>query len=130
MVDEKVLLALAVDDHHVNRMVLSAYASVYNWQLDEAASGAEAIAAANALAYDLIFMDIRMPGLDGYETVRRIRAEGGLSARTPIIAVSAEPELQAWPLAREAGMDAYIEKPVKADVLLAKVTEVLDAKAR
>jgi len=64
-------------------------------------------------------MDVEMPGMDGLEATRRLRASGGPGARLPVIAVTASGSVQGEQAARAAGMDHYLVKPVSAAELAA-----------
>ena len=71
-----------------------------------------AVAAAAAGNYDLLFMDIQMPELDGYVATQRIRASGSRQANVPIIAMTANAMIGDREKCIEAGMDDYISKPI------------------
>jgi two-component system cell cycle response regulator DivK len=73
---------------------------------------------------DLILMDIQLPGLDGYEATRRIKANLALR-QTPVIAVTSYALSGDDVKARDAGCDAYVTKPFSPRALLAKVREYL-----
>jgi CheY-like chemotaxis protein len=110
-----------VDDLAVNRTLVSAILSPFELQLTLAAGGAEAVAAANRDAFDLILMDVQMPGMNGLEATRAIRGGGGASAAAPILALSAdvmEHQIEAY---RAAGMDDHVAKPIHAAELLGKI---------
>ena len=62
--------------------------------------------------YDIVFMDCQMPDMDGYQTTRQIRQYEKSENRTPIIAISAHATQEARDLAKDAGMDDYLTKPV------------------
>ena len=83
---------------------------------DVVGDGAEAVAAAQDRAYDVVLMDVQMPGLDGLEATRRIRA-GGPNARTPVVAVTASVFPEERQRCLEAGMNGHLSKPVRADEL-------------
>ncbi|MEM8920199.1 MAG: response regulator, partial [Pseudomonadota bacterium] len=82
------------------------------YNVDVAGSGAEALEAAAQTRYDVVFMDVRMPVMDGLEATQRIRALPGASAKTPIIAVTADvdPDLEAK--ARAVGVSLVASKPI------------------
>jgi two-component system cell cycle response regulator DivK len=92
------------------------------YEVIEAVAGDEGVAMANVHVPDLILMDIQLPGLDGYEATRRIKANSVLH-HIPIIAVTSYALSGEEDKAREAGCDGYFSKPVKARALLAKVRE-------
>ena len=79
---------LIVDDHPVNQLVLAAMLAELGFDADTANSGLEAIEMAADRHYDLIFMDIQMPIMDGYETTRQLR-KIPLHLTTPVIAITA-----------------------------------------
>jgi signal transduction histidine kinase/ActR/RegA family two-component response regulator len=117
----KSLRILLVDDLAVNRTLVSAILSPFELQLTLAAGGAEAVAAANRDAFDLILMDVQMPGMNGLEATRAIRGGGGASAAAPILALSAdvmEHQIEAY---RAAGMNDHVAKPINAAELLGKI---------
>ncbi len=90
-----------------------------------AADGRDALETLSAGRFDLIFMDLQLPVLDGFEVTRKVRAGGGRNARTPIIGLTAN----VLPGVRErclsAGMDDFIGKPVELDELYELVERTL-----
>jgi CheY-like chemotaxis protein len=85
--------------------------------VDPAADGEEAVRAAAAKRYDLIFMDLHMPVLDGFGATRAIRAQEADEVRTPIVALTASVLESDRRRAFELGMDGYLTKPVLRDIL-------------
>jgi two-component system cell cycle response regulator DivK len=116
---------LAVEDHEDNRRILRDLLTSVGYELIEAVSGEEGIALAESHRPDLILMDIQLPGLDGYETTRRIRANPALQT-IPIIAVTSYALSGDDVKAMEAGCDAYVTKPYSPRDLLAKIRRYLD----
>ncbi len=114
------LRILLADDASVNRTIGVVALAQVGHQVDVVADGAQAVEAVRRCSYDLILMDVDMPVLDGIEAARRIRALPGV-ARVPILALSAYSSEEFAAQCREAGMDGYIEKPVRPDQLLATV---------
>ncbi|MDR3074336.1 MAG: response regulator [Deltaproteobacteria bacterium] len=104
--------ALVVDDNTVNINVAKGLLGLHGLSCDTAASGEEALEMARHCAYDIIFMDHMMPGMDGVETTEAIRANGGHNASVPIIALTADamPETRERMLAN--GMSDFLGKPV------------------
>ncbi len=90
------------------------------YRLREATTGEGALDIADSFAPDLILLDIMMPGIDGYEVCRRVRANRRLS-HTKVIMVSAATEVSGRLESYEAGADDYLTKPFNAEELLAKV---------
>jgi signal transduction histidine kinase len=82
---------LVVEDVTVNRELVAALLEDFPWQLDFAADGAEAVRLASTRGYNLVLMDVQMPGMDGYEATARIRAADAASGRprVPIVAFTA-----------------------------------------
>lgn len=115
---------LFVDDDPMNRTVVRAMLGVAGVEMDEAASGEEGLAALDARDYDLILMDLRMPGMDGLAATRLIRARGDARGATPVVVVTADiaSDLRARCLA--SGADDLISKPVIMDVLFATLGDI------
>jgi PAS domain S-box-containing protein len=112
---------LVVDDVAVNRELISAMLSPFDLLLAEAASGAEAVKAAMARRFDLILMDLQMPGMDGMAATRAIRANSDLNRATPILAISANVLPDQVAEARQAGMNDHIAKPIDPADLIGKI---------
>ncbi len=119
---------LLAEDHPSNRFLLNKLLTSVGFELQEASDGEEAIARWQAWRPDLIFMDIRMPNLDGKEATHRIRtleAENNLP-RTPIIALTASVFTEQQAEMRTAGCDDFICKPFKAEDIFAKIAVFLN----
>ena len=112
---------LVVDDVAVNRELVSVLLSGFGHELTEATGGAEAVEAAIHRPFDLILMDLQMPGMDGLAAARAIRATSDLNRATPIVALSANVMESHLSACLEAGMDDHIGKPIDAEDLLIKV---------
>jgi CheY-like chemotaxis protein len=112
---------LVVDDAPVNRELVGVLLSVFGHELTEAAGGAEAVQIAGVAHFDLILMDLQMPGMDGLTAAREIRACCPLNRETPIVALSANILPAHLTASREAGMDDHIGKPIDTRELLTKV---------
>lgn len=115
---------LVIEDHEDNRRILRDLLTSAGFDLVEATTGEEGVALAETQRPDLILMDIQLPGLDGYEATRRIKANPVLR-QIPIIAVTSYALSGDEVKAREAGCDAYVTKPFSPRALLAKVREYL-----
>jgi CheY-like chemotaxis protein/HPt (histidine-containing phosphotransfer) domain-containing protein len=114
------LRVLVVDDHPVNREVLVRQLDLIGIAADSVNDGIEALEAWAAGRYIAVLADIHMPRMDGYELTRQIRAaetNGRKSARTPVVAVTANAMKGEEERCIEAGMDAYLVKPVSIDRL-------------
>src|SRR5882672_614445 len=118
---------LVVDDRAVNRELLLAVLAAEGHQLLEAGDGVDALAMVRGEHPDLVICDILMPTMDGYEFVRRVRADQQI-APTPIIFCTAHYHVrEAKDLARSAGVARVITKPFEPQDIIVAVDEVLDA---
>jgi len=115
---------LVVEDHEENRRIMRDLLTAAGYEMLEALTGEEGVLLAAQERPDLILMDIQLPGLDGYEATRRIKADPALRA-IPIIAVTSYALSGDDLKALEAGCDAYVTKPFSPRVLLAKIREYL-----
>jgi len=113
---------LVIEDQEDNRRIVRDLLMSAGYELIEAVTGEEGMKMAEAHRPDLILMDIQLPGLDGYEVTRRIKANPALH-NIPIIAVTSYALSGDDVKAFEAGCDAYIAKPYDPIVLLAKIRE-------
>jgi signal transduction histidine kinase/CheY-like chemotaxis protein len=120
-------LALVVDDHEVNRRVLAQILSALGLRVELAADGEAALAAAGARVFDVILMDVNMPGLDGLDATRRLRTQGP-NRETPVIAVTAGVTPAERAACRAAGMDDWVEKPFDVSALHAVLDRALKAR--
>ena len=114
------LRVLVVDDHPVNREVLVRQLDLIGLAADSANDGVEGLEAWAAGQYTAVLADIHMPRMDGYEMARQIRtaeAEGKKKGRTPVVAVTANAMKGEEDRCIDAGMDAYLVKPVNIERL-------------
>ena len=117
---------LIVDDNATNRMVAEALCEMFDCTSEQAVDGLEALEAAQARAFDLILMDIKMPRMDGVAATRAIRALPGAVGRTPIIALTANADPEDVRSYIEAGMNDVVEKPIKAERMLQALQSALE----
>jgi CheY-like chemotaxis protein len=104
---------LVVDDSHVNRTLLLRMLEILGLGADTAVDGLDAERALTSRPYTAVLLDVRMPGKDGPAVARWLRdREAGSARRTPVIAVSAADSPADRETCREAGMDAFVAKPV------------------
>jgi two-component system, cell cycle response regulator DivK len=115
---------LVIEDTEDNRQIVRDLLESAGYELIEALDGLEGVAAAEREHPDLILMDIQLPGIDGYEATRRIRAVPAL-ATVPIIAVTSYALSGDEAKTRAAGCDGYVAKPFSPRQLLAKIREFL-----
>ncbi|MDO8294807.1 MAG: response regulator [Caulobacter sp.] len=118
---------LIVDDNATNRMVAEALCEMFDCTSEQAVDGVEALDAVQARRFDLILMDIKMPRMDGVAATKAIRALPGPAGRTPIIALTANADPDDVRGYLEAGMNDVVEKPIKAERMLAALQAALDA---
>jgi PAS domain S-box-containing protein len=118
---EGALSLLVVDDVAVNRELVSIMLAPFDVRIAEAASGPEAVAAAGRTPFDLILMDLQMPGMDGMAAAAAIRAAPGPNRSTPILALTANVLPSQVEACRAAGMDDHIGKPIVPEDLLGKI---------
>lgn len=111
------LTILLVDDNNINRKVMTKLLRNMNLGVAEAANGYEAIELVKDRQFDIIFMDIFMPGIDGYEASKRIRELGETKTSIPIIAVTANDVESTLERALEYGMNGVLSKPLKKEEL-------------
>jgi CheY-like chemotaxis protein len=108
---------LLVDDNPMNLQVAAAMLERLGLAVDSAASGEEALARLAERRYDVVLMDEQMPGMDGREATRRLREREGAAQRTPVLALTANADAGAEQRCLDAGMDAYLAKPVRRSAL-------------
>jgi PAS domain S-box-containing protein len=112
--------ALVVDDHEVNRVILSRILARWDIDVELANDGREAVEKARAGHFDFILMDLRMPAMDGYEATRLLRASlDARLAKIPIIAVSASARVGVEERVEDAGLTCFLGKPFLPEQLWA-----------
>lgn len=110
---------LLVEDNPVGALLARTLLTREGCTVETAATGAEAVAALARARYDLVFMDMRMPGMDGPAAARAIRATGD---RTPIVALTANAFEEDRRACLDAGMDDWMPKPLEPEALRAALT--------
>ena len=121
------LSILVVEDNATNRMIATKLLENLGARVETAADGYLGVQAAACGAFDLILMDVQMPGIDGMETSRRIRALGGSVAQVPIVALTANVLAHQRQSYLEAGMDGVVGKPISPATLLAEIARLSGA---
>jgi len=121
------LQILLAEDNGTNQLVFSKMVQGVGVQLTIAHSGREAVEHASSGTFDAIFMDMRMPEMDGLEATRRIRALGGRLADIPIVALTANAFADDIKACRDAGMDDFIAKPLRKKILIEKLAKVVSS---
>jgi len=115
------LRILVVEDNPTNRLIASRMLQSLGAIVDTADNGAEGVQATQTQVFDLIFMDIQMPVMDGVEATRRIRAREGPAARTPIVAMTANVFSHQIRDYLKAGMDGAVAKPLNPAEILTEL---------
>uniref|UniRef100_A0ACD5H244 ATP-binding protein n=1 Tax=Desertifilum tharense IPPAS B-1220 TaxID=1781255 RepID=A0ACD5H244_9CYAN len=122
--DQPAYRLLVVDDNAENRFLLVKILQDLGFQVNQASSGSEALALWESWQPDLIWMDIRMPDLDGYEVTQRIRST--LKGQSPIIvALTAQASVSDRSSTLASGCNDYLTKPLQDRLVFAKLTEYL-----
>jgi signal transduction histidine kinase/CheY-like chemotaxis protein len=103
---------LVADDNAVNTLLARKALTAAGFRVDTAGTGAEALERMAENLYSVVFMDIRMPVMDGLEATRRIRRLEGPAAETPVIALTADIDPELEDRAREAGITQLASKPI------------------
>jgi len=115
---------LVVDDNEINTLIANKILSKMGFVLEFASSGHEAIQKIMNKEFDLIFMDIKMPGIDGYETTSMIRElDGDYFKRVPIIALTASTLQEDQVKFKASGMNGHVLKPFKPDEIKDVITQ-------
>ncbi|MBS0359950.1 MAG: PAS domain-containing protein [Proteobacteria bacterium] len=118
------LKVLVVEDNATNRMIATKLLESLGAIVETAADGYLGVEAAERGDFHLILMDVQMPGIDGLEAARRIRALGGAPAETPIVALTANVLAHQRRAYLDAGMDGVVGKPISPGVLLREIARL------
>jgi signal transduction histidine kinase/DNA-binding response OmpR family regulator len=120
----KPLRVLLAEDNKINQQFVTALLRKHNFTVDVVDNGHKAVDAVRRADYDVVLMDVHMPELDGIAATQEIRALPGDKARIPIIALTAN----AMPGARaeylREGMDDYMSKPLRPELLFSKLAQI------
>jgi signal transduction histidine kinase/CheY-like chemotaxis protein len=121
------LSILLVEDNLINQKVGQSIFKNIGYEIEIASNGIEALEMVDKNKYDIIFMDLFMPELDGFEATEQIRKKG---IKTPIIAMSADPDDKRKADAILAGMDDFIEKPAKLEIIKQLLMKLFSSKLK
>ncbi len=124
------LRLLLVEDNPTNQKVAAMLLRQDGHSVDVASDGGMALELIEGRDYDVVLMDVQMPGMDGLEATRRIRARADGKATMPIIAMTANTFPEDIEQCREAGMDAHVGKPFDPDLLSGVIHDILAARGR
>ena len=116
---------LLVEDNEDNRIIYRLTLSHFGYEVDEAGDGQSGIRAATETLPDLILMDVSIPGIDGWEATRRLKADER-TAHIPIVALTAHALASDRERAREVGCDGYLAKPIEPRRVVEEIQRILD----
>jgi PAS domain S-box-containing protein len=119
------LSILVVEDNNVNREVLGDMLKGLGHSVSKATNGVEALDCANIQSFDIIFMDINMPVMDGIETTHRIRADSKLNSKACIVGLTAHGSDEFGEEAQQAGMDNFFTKPIRLEALRKIISDIV-----
>jgi two-component system cell cycle response regulator DivK len=126
MNDQNAPLILVVDDYQDAREMYAEYLQFSGFRVAEARNGNEAVEQAFALLPDLILMDLSLPGKDGWEATKELKADTR-TRHIPIVALTGHALAGASDGARKAGCDSFVTKPCLPDDLVVEVRRMLNA---
>ena len=129
MTDQNSPLILVVDDYQDAREMYAEYLQFSGFRVAEARNGNEALQQAFSLKPDLILMDLSLPGMDGWEATRRLKADAS-TQHIPIVALTGHALAGASEGARRAGCDSFVTKPCLPDDLVVEVRRMLGSKVK
>ena len=118
-------LILVVDDYEDAREMYAEYLRFSGFRVAEARNGNEALEQAFVLKPDLILMDLSLPGMDGWEATRQLKADER-TRRIPVVALTGHALAGASEGARKAGCDSFVTKPCLPDDLVVEVRRMLE----
>ncbi len=119
---DRPLHVLLAEDNRTNQLVFTRMVRLAGLDVDIANNGAEAVKAAAETKYDIIFMDMSMPEMDGLEATQVIRKGTGPCRHTPIIAMTANAFPEDIQACRDAGMNDFVSKPINRRILVEAIS--------
>jgi signal transduction histidine kinase/NO-binding membrane sensor protein with MHYT domain/DNA-binding NarL/FixJ family response regulator len=119
------LRILLAEDNGTNQLVFSKLVQSLGVHVTYASNGREAVEHASSGSFDVIFMDMRMPEMDGLEATRKIRALDGHRSSIPIIALTANAFADDIKACHDAGMNDFVAKPIRKKTLVEKLTKIV-----
>jgi two-component system cell cycle response regulator DivK len=125
MNDQNAPLILVVDDYQDAREMYAEYLQFSGFRVAEARNGNEAVEKAFELKPNLILMDLSLPGMDGWEATRRLKADDA-TKHIPVVALTGHALAGASEGARKAGCDSFVTKPCLPDDLVVEVRRMLN----
>ena len=125
MTEQQTPLILVVDDYQDAREMYAEYLQFSGFRVAEAKNGNEAVEQAFALLPDLILMDLSLPGMDGWEATRQLKADER-TRNIPVVALTGHALAGASEGAKKAGCDSFVTKPCLPDDLVVEVRRMLN----
>ncbi|MBI0475167.1 response regulator [Sphingomonas sp. MA1305] len=116
---------LFIEDDRMNRRVVRDMLDVAGAAMDEAENAEQGLGKIDAATYDMLLIDLRMPGMDGLTAIRHIRGRDDAKASVPIIVITADTALDLRERCLEAGADEVLFKPVAMDALFEAMGRIL-----
>jgi CheY-like chemotaxis protein len=126
MTEQTAPLILVVDDYQDAREMYAEYLQFSGFRVAEARNGNEAVTQAFTLLPDLILMDLSLPGMDGWEATRLLKADDR-TKNIPVVALTGHALAGASEGAKKAGCDSFVTKPCLPDDLVVEVRRMLSA---
>ena len=121
-------LVLVVDDYDDAREMYAESLLVSGFRVVQAADGLAAVECARRLGPDVILMDLSLPGLDGWEATRRLKADER-TRHIPVVALTGHAMASALTAARQAGCDRFVIKPALPDVVVEEVRQAIQKRS-
>ena len=121
-------LVLIVDDYPDSREMCAEFLRFSGFRVEEAVDGLQAVEKATSLVPNVVLMDLSLPGIDGVEATRRIRANER-TKHVPIIALTGHAQNEHADSAKAAGCDAFLTKPCAPDAMVKEIRRLLEGGA-
>ena len=119
---------LIVEDNEDNRLIYASFLEHVGYRVLEATDGLTALTMTRGEQPDLVLMDVSIPGIDGWEATRQLKADPA-TREIPIIALTAHALAEDRQRASEAGCDGYLAKPIEPRAVVAEVARILEERA-
>src|SRR5215210_2877779 len=117
-------LVLVVDDYQDAREMYAEYLKASGFRVEEARTGVEAVAKAREVKPDCILMDLSLPGIDGWEATRQLKADAA-TRHIPVVAITGHASELASRDAKSAGCASFVLKPALPDAVVAEIRKAL-----
>ena len=118
---------LFVDDHEMNRRVVRGMLDIAGVSMDEASGAESGLRMIDTADYDLVLMDLRMPGMDGLAAIREIRARRDSKGKVPVVVLTADMGQEILQAVEAAGGDDMVNKPIVMENLFDAIARMLSS---